>query len=67
MPCQLCSFIHLDIYVSGPVLGVGHRDLDQALWILPGGAVNHTGKGTLEGFPEEVRFELRLEEWKGGG
>lgn len=65
MPHQLCSFMHLDIYVSGPVLGAGHIDLDQALWVLPGGAVNTIVRGTLESFPEEVRFELRLEEWKG--
>lgn len=56
-----------DLYLSGPVLGAGHTDLDQACGHRREGRLNPMGRSTLEGFSEEVRFELRLEEWGGGG
>lgn len=67
MPYLLCSFNLLGIYVSGPVVGAGYTDLDQPYWVLPGGALNPIGRGTPADYPGEMRFELRLEEWKGGG
>lgn len=50
--------------MPGPVLGAGHRDLDQACgrhW--RGVSIPDRGGGCiLEGFPGEVRLELRFEE-----
>lgn len=44
--------------MSGLVLGAGHMDLDQALWAPPGQANWKVS--------QKVRFELRLEECRGG-
>lgn len=45
----------------GPVIGAGHRDPHQARGIQEG-HLDPRRRGTLEGFPEEVRLELRCEE-----
>lgn len=52
--------------MPGPVLGAVHTDLNQARGYHQEGRLSATGRGTLEGFPEEVRIELRFEELGGG-